>query len=72
MSPEANKNAVYILRADGSAVSSYVGAQQVQLGDAIIVPIETKAEYPKLPFWRDIITILGQTALTAAALATIF
>ena len=72
LSPEADKNAVYILRADGSAVASYVRVRRVELGDAIIVPPARKKEYPRLPFYVDTITILGQLSLTVAALATLF
>jgi len=41
-------------------------------GDAIIVPPDTRPRIRPLPFWRDIATIVGQFAVTIAALATIF
>ncbi len=69
---EADKKQIYVLKADGSAVASFMKIRSLDPGDAIIVPPDTRPRIRPLPFWRDIATIVGQFAVTIAALATIF
>jgi len=68
---DAEKKGVYIVRADGSA-TSLGHLVYLEPGDAVIIPTKIEAKYRPIPLWRDIATIVGQFALTVAALATIF
>ncbi|MBI3990039.1 MAG: SLBB domain-containing protein [candidate division NC10 bacterium] len=67
----ADKKQVYVLKADGSAVASFLKIRALDPGDAIIVPPDTAPKVRPLPLWRDIATIIGQFAITVAALAAI-
>lgn len=68
--PNADRRAVYLVKADGSSVSpDHVSA--VEAGDAILVPPRMEAKYRPLPLWRDVATIVGQFALAIAALVVI-
>ena len=68
---DADRKSVYIVRADGSATS--IGRLvYLEPGDAVIIPTKVEAKYRPLPLWRDIATIVGQFAITIAALVTIF
>jgi protein involved in polysaccharide export with SLBB domain len=65
---EADLDQTYILKADGSAVASFVKLRQVEPGDAIVVPISTEPRIRTLPLIKDIAAILGGFALPAAAI----
>jgi protein involved in polysaccharide export with SLBB domain len=65
---EADLDETYILKADGSAVASFVKLRQVEPGDAIVVPISTEPRIRTLPLIKDIAAILGGFALPAAAI----
>jgi protein involved in polysaccharide export with SLBB domain len=69
--PEADRKAVYVVRADGTSVSPD-DVKTVEAGDSILVPPKTEAKYRPLPLWRDVATIVGQLAVTIAALVVIF
>lgn len=69
--PNADRAAVYVVRADGSSVSPDQ-VKTVEAGDAILVPPQMEAKYRPLPLWRDIATIVGQFAIAIAALVVIF
>jgi protein involved in polysaccharide export with SLBB domain len=68
---DAESKEVYVVRADGSA-TSLGHLVHLEPGDAVIVPARVEAKYRPIPLWRDIATIVGQFALTVAALVTIF
>lgn len=72
LSREADQKEIHIVKADGSAVSNFTMLRTVEPGDTIIVPPMAEVKVRLLPIARDIITIIGQTALTIAALAVIF
>jgi protein involved in polysaccharide export with SLBB domain len=67
-SAEADTTQMYILRADGSAVTGYVKVQKVEAGDTIVVPISTEPKIRALPFWKDIATIVAGFALPVATI----
>lgn len=69
---DADKNEVYILKADGSAIQGYTKVRELEPGDTILAPSTTEPRYRPLPFWRDIATLFGQFALAAASVFTIF
>lgn len=70
---KADKGRVYIVRADGSVVSSESGgwfrrSGQVTMrpGDTIVVPMDTE-RMPALPLWQAVTSILYNLAIAAAA-----
>ncbi len=69
--PNADRKAVYVVRADGSSVSPDQ-VKSIEAGDAILVPPQMEARYRPLPLWRDVATIVGQFAVAIAALVVIF
>ena len=64
---EADLEQLYILKPDGSTISSFPKVYNVEVGDTIIVPISTEPKYRTLPMLRDIATILTGFALPFAA-----
>jgi hypothetical protein len=70
---KADTGRIYIVRADGSVVSSDNGgwfrrSGQVAMrpGDTIVVPLDTE-RVPALPMWQAITGILYNLAIAAAA-----
>jgi len=70
---KADKGRIYIVRADGSVVSSENGgwfrrSGQVAMrpGDTVVVPLDTE-RMPALPFWQAVTSILYNVAIAAAA-----
>ena len=72
MTPDADENQIYVIRADGSAVASFMKLRDVEAGDGIIVPPSTKKHVDKLPLIRAIASITGQLVLGLAGLLAIF
>jgi protein involved in polysaccharide export with SLBB domain len=68
--PEADRTAIYVVKADGTSVSPD-NVESIEAGDTILVPPDTEPKYRPLPFWRDIATIVGQFAIAIAALVVI-
>jgi polysaccharide export outer membrane protein len=68
--PEADRKAVYVVKADGTSVSPD-RIKSIEAGDTILVPPDTEPKYRPLPLWRDVATILGQVVVTIAALVVI-
>lgn len=69
---EADKKEVHIVKADGSAESGFTNIRTVEPGDSIIVPPKEEEKIRALPTFRDVMTILGQSMITIAALAVLF
>ena len=67
---DAEQKGVYVLRSDGSA-TSLGHLVHLEPGDAVIVPAKLEVKYRPIQLWRDIATIVGQFALTVAAIASI-
>jgi protein involved in polysaccharide export with SLBB domain len=70
---KADKGRVYIVRADGSVVSSESngwfrrsGQVAMRPGDTIVVPMDTE-RMPALPLWQAVTSILYNLAIAAAA-----
>lgn len=68
----ADQREVHILKADGSAASGFSKIRSVEPGDAVIVPPKEEEKIRTLPTLRDVVTIIGSTLLSIAALAIIF
>ena len=73
LTSEADRNHIYVVRADGSVVTgghssfwfSHSGTQ-IKPGDTIVVPINAEKMLP-LPFWQAVTGILYNVAIAAAA-----
>jgi protein involved in polysaccharide export with SLBB domain len=59
----------YILKADGTAVASFVKLRKLEPGDAVVVPISTEAKIQWVPFIKDMLTILAQAAIPIGVIA---
>jgi polysaccharide biosynthesis/export protein len=70
-SPEADVDQTYIVKANGTAIASFVKVRKVEVGDAIIVPINTEPKIRALPMLRDIATILTGFALPFASIVAL-
>ena len=73
-SRRADRNRIYVVRANGSVVAAeghrwfQPGGSQTQIrpGDTIVVPLDTE-RLPPLPFWTAVTTILYNVAIAVAA-----
>jgi len=72
LTPDADENQIYVIRADGSAVAGFMKLRDIEAGDGIIVPPSTKKHVDKLPLIRAVATITGQLVLGLAGLLAIF
>jgi polysaccharide biosynthesis/export protein len=72
LTPRADSDRIYVVRADGSVVSRSGnawfngGAEDIRTGDTIVVPLDTERMRP-LPFWTAVTTIIYNLAISAAA-----
>jgi polysaccharide export outer membrane protein len=72
LTPRADKNHIYVVRADGSVVTrsgnSWFsgGGVDMRTGDTIVAPLDTERMRP-LPFWTAVATIVYSLAISAAA-----
>ena len=70
-SKEADKKETHIVKADGSAISSFTNVREVEPGDAIIVPPKAEEKIRALPTIRDVVQTIGSALLGIAALAAL-
>jgi polysaccharide biosynthesis/export protein len=70
---KADRQRIYVVRADGGVVSSESSAWfrrssnvQIKPGDTIVVPLDTE-RIPALPLWQAVTSILYNLAIAAAA-----
>jgi polysaccharide export outer membrane protein len=70
---KADRGRIYVVRADGSVISSegagwFRRSAQVQIrpGDTIVVPLDTE-RMPALPLWQAVTSIVYNLAIAAAA-----
>jgi len=68
---EADLDQMYILKPDGSTISSFPKVYNVEAGDTIIVPLSTEPKFRTLPVLRDIATILTGFALPFATIVAL-
>src|SRR5438445_493173 len=71
-SKEADKKEAHIVKADGSAISSFTNIRTVEPGDTVIVPPKEEEKIRTLPTVRDIAQTIGAALLGIAALAVVF
>ena len=67
----AEAKEMYLLKADGSALTGFLRLRNVEVGDAIIVPPKSQ-ERTDWSWLKDLATIAGQAALGLAAIKSIF
>jgi protein involved in polysaccharide export with SLBB domain len=71
MTRRADRKKIYVVRADGSVVTSpggwLSGSPPIKPGDTIVVPIDVE-KLPALPFWQSVTQILYNVAIGVAAL----
>jgi protein involved in polysaccharide export with SLBB domain len=70
---KADRGRIYVVRADGSVISSESGgwfrrSAQVAMrpGDTVVVPLDTE-RMPALPLWQAVTSIVYNLAIAAAA-----
>jgi protein involved in polysaccharide export with SLBB domain len=68
---EADVDQIFIVKADGSAVASFVPLRHVEAGDAIIVPISTEPRIRTIPLLKDLATIVAGFAVPVGVVAAI-
>ncbi|HLA73898.1 MAG TPA: SLBB domain-containing protein [Steroidobacteraceae bacterium] len=73
MTRKADKDKVYVVRADGSVVANSGGnwfsrgsQAQIRAGDTVVVPLDAE-RLPALPFWQAVTQIIYNLAISAAA-----
>jgi len=71
-SKEADKKEAHLVKADGSAISSFTNVRTIEPGDVVVVPPKEEEKIRALSTIRDIATIVGAALLGVAALVAIF
>jgi polysaccharide export outer membrane protein len=72
LTPRADVDHIYVVRADGSVVAQSGsawfngGGADIRTGDTIVVPLDTERMRP-LPFWIAVTTIIYNLSIAAAA-----
>jgi polysaccharide export outer membrane protein len=72
LTPRADDDRIYVVRADGSVVTRSGnawfsgGGAEIKTGDTIVVPLDTERMRP-LPFWTAVTTIIYNLSIAAAA-----
>ncbi len=72
LAKEADKKEVHLVKADGSAISSFTNVRDVEPGDTIIVPPKAEEKIRTLPTIRDALQAIGSALLGIAALSVLF
>jgi len=73
LTPRADDDHIYVVRADGSVVTRSGnawfnrGGVDIRPGDTIVAPLDTERMRP-LPFWTGVMSIVYQLAVSAAAI----
>jgi protein involved in polysaccharide export with SLBB domain len=68
----ASEEEIYLLKADGSAITGFVKLRDIDPGDVVVVPPSTEVPTQWVPLLKSIATIAGQLAIGVAGLVTIF
>jgi protein involved in polysaccharide export with SLBB domain len=74
LTPRADDDRIYVVRADGSVVARagnawFSDSGGVRSGDTIVAPLDTERMRP-LPFWTAVTTIIYNLAISAAAVSS--
>jgi protein involved in polysaccharide export with SLBB domain len=71
-SKEADQKEAHLVKADGSAISSFTNIRAIEPGDVVVVPPKEEEKIRWMSTVRDIATIIGAALLGVAALVAIF
>src|SRR2546426_1144332 len=71
-SKEADQKEAHLVKADGSAISSFTNIRAIEPGDVVVVPPKEEEKIRWMSTVRDIATIVGAALLGVAALVAIF
>src|SRR5882724_1403998 len=71
-SKEADTKEAHLVKADGSAISSFTNVRTIEPGDVVVVPPKEEEKIRWMGTVRDIATIIGAALLGVAALVAIF
>ncbi len=71
LTKHADKSGIYVIRANGEAISKFMMAKEVKRGDTIVVPQEFKYWAPPGTLLKDTVQILSQVALGVGIIATL-
>jgi polysaccharide biosynthesis/export protein len=71
-SKEADKKEAHLVKADGSAISSFTNVRTIEPGDVVVVPPKEEEKFRYMSTIRDVATIIGAALLGVAALVAIF
>jgi polysaccharide biosynthesis/export protein len=71
-SKEADQKEAHLVKADGSAISSFTNIRSIEPGDVVVVPPKEEEKIRWMGTVRDIATIIGAALLGVAALVAIF
>jgi protein involved in polysaccharide export with SLBB domain len=72
LTPRADQNHIFVVRADGSVVTKSgnawfnSGGVDIRTGDTIVAPLDTERMRP-LPLWQSVTSIIYNLAISAAA-----
>jgi len=75
LKPEADMKGIYVLKADGSAITGFMRLRNIDPGDVIMAPPTTETPIQWMAVMKDLASIAGQVgsvALGFAGLSTIF
>ena len=72
LSKEADKDELYIVKADGSSMAGFLKLRKIEAGDTIVAPAKVEPKVRTMPAVRDVATILGQFALSVGVIVALF
>jgi hypothetical protein len=76
LTKRADKNGLYVIRADGSVVGDAGGwfaagdRYVIQPGDTVVAPLDIE-KLPPLPLWQAVTSILYNTAVAITAIGSL-
>lgn len=71
LTKHADKNGIYVVRANGEALSKFMMSKKVKQGDTIIIPQEFKYWTPPGQLLRDTVEILSRIAVGVGIIAAL-
>ena len=72
LNKEADKDELYIVKADGSSMAGFLKLRKIEAGDTIVAPAKVEAKVRTMPAVKDVATILGQFALSVGVIVALF
>jgi polysaccharide export outer membrane protein len=72
LNKEADKDELYIVKADGSSMAGFLKLRKIEAGDTIVAPAKAEAKVRTMPAVKDVATILGQFALSVGVIVALF